>query len=222
MSTSLHDRLNSLRRRLLTVGLGASMGWSMAVCIVLLVLCMWVDLALELTPVLRILCTAVCGVLTVMIIAKLAIAVWRHSRPAALATRLDRSAAAQGQILTGVDLMFSPMMASSSAGGASTLTAGLARIAINRAATLASTIPAPLAVPARPLLQPVIALSCLILALAIIAVSFPRLASTELARFVDPFGDHPPYSRIEIEVTPGNTKVVYSSSIDIRATPHGE
>ena len=36
-------------------------------------------------------------------------------------------------------------------------------------------------------------------------------------RFWDPYGDHPPYSRLRIEVTPGKTEVLYGAQVEIRA-----
>lgn len=219
-NTSLHDRMRSLKRRLLAVGLSASMGWGLAAAILLLLLCMWLDLVLELSPVPRIVCGAACAALGLIMAGGIAASVWRRGAPAAMARRLDRAAAAGGQILAGVDLLLRPMTATT--GGSSALTAGLAQLTVNRAATLAATVPFPTAVPARPILGPLVALASLGLAGAVIVLSVPRLALTQWARFVDPFGDHPPYSRIELDVNPGDTKVVYGGTLDIRATPHGE
>jgi hypothetical protein len=39
-----------------------------------------------------------------------------------------------------------------------------------------------------------------------------------MPRFLDPHGDHPPYSRIRIEVTPGETEVLYGGQVEVRAT----
>jgi hypothetical protein len=36
-------------------------------------------------------------------------------------------------------------------------------------------------------------------------------------RFLDPHGDHPPYSKLRIEVTPGKTEVLYGAQVDVRA-----
>jgi hypothetical protein len=36
-------------------------------------------------------------------------------------------------------------------------------------------------------------------------------------RFLDPYGDHPPYSRLRIEVTPGKTQVLYGGQVEVRA-----
>jgi len=42
-----------------------------------------------------------------------------------------------------------------------------------------------------------------------------------LPRFLDPHGDHPPYSRLKIDVTPGNTEVLYGGECVITATTSG-
>ena len=53
---------------------------------------------------------------------------------------------------------------------------------------------------------------------------FFRIASTEAARFVDPYGDHPPYSftRLEIiEPGPAGTNVLYGKGLLIKAKAYG-
>jgi hypothetical protein len=42
-----------------------------------------------------------------------------------------------------------------------------------------------------------------------------------LPRFLDPYGDHPPYSVLKFEVAPGDTKVPYGGQIEIRARATG-
>jgi hypothetical protein len=41
-------------------------------------------------------------------------------------------------------------------------------------------------------------------------------------RFLDPRGDHPPYSRLKIQVTPKNAEVLYGSQLEIKATARGK
>lgn len=38
-----------------------------------------------------------------------------------------------------------------------------------------------------------------------------------LPRFLDPSGDHPPYSKLRIEVMPGGTEVLYGAQVEVRA-----
>src|SRR5262249_25415040 len=42
-----------------------------------------------------------------------------------------------------------------------------------------------------------------------------------LPRFLDPHGDHPPYSRLKIEVTPKRGEVLYGGQFEIKATASG-
>ena len=103
----------------------------------------------------------------------------------------------------------------------SPLTSGLALLAIKRAGHLAGGIPGSRAVPVKPLGRSFGSLFCLTAALAIAAVCLPRLAWTQWLRFTDPFGDHPPFSRVLYEVEPGDVQVVYGSGLDIRVTTEG-
>ena len=49
----------------------------------------------------------------------------------------------------------------------------------------------------------------------------PVLAQTEWPRSADPFGDHPPYSRTQFQVEPGDTEVRYGDGLDVFVTPTG-
>jgi hypothetical protein len=61
----------------------------------------------------------------------------------------------------------------------------------------------------------------LLAAVAVAGLFLPRVLQTEWLRFSDPFGDHPPYSRVLFHVTPGNQQVVYGTGIDIHVTTEG-
>jgi hypothetical protein len=43
------------------------------------------------------------------------------------------------------------------------------------------------------------------------------LLKAVVPRFLDPSGDHPPYSKLRIEVTPGRTEVLYGAQVEVRA-----
>src|SRR6266850_2471021 len=47
------------------------------------------------------------------------------------------------------------------------------------------------------------------------------LARVVWPRFTDPRGDHPPYSRVHIDVMPGRAEVIYGGQVEIRATAKG-
>ncbi|NLU19256.1 MAG: hypothetical protein GXW89_00970, partial [Phycisphaerae bacterium] len=102
---SLSATLTEVRRRLLAIGLGAGLGWAAVGAVLFLLLWMWLDLALELTPGLRLVAdvgAVVVGGAIVLIAAGWSL---RMGNPLALARRLDAIAGTRGQILTGVDLM---------------------------------------------------------------------------------------------------------------------
>lgn len=42
-----------------------------------------------------------------------------------------------------------------------------------------------------------------------------------LPRFTDPHGDHPPFSRLQFEVTPARSEVLYGNQLEVRATVRG-
>lgn len=47
------------------------------------------------------------------------------------------------------------------------------------------------------------------------------LVHSVLPRFLDPHGDHPPYSRLKIEVAPRGGEVIYGGQLELRATTSG-
>ena len=52
-------------------------------------------------------------------------------------------------------------------------------------------------------------------------ILFSDLFSAVVPRILDPTGDHPPYSRLVLKVSPGNTSVVYGQNIDIHVQARG-
>jgi hypothetical protein len=58
-------------------------------------------------------------------------------------------------------------------------------------------------------------------AVALVVVGFPRMARALWLRFSDPFGDHPPYSAVVLQVEPGDISVIYGQGIEVRASAGG-
>jgi hypothetical protein len=52
-------------------------------------------------------------------------------------------------------------------------------------------------------------------------LAFPDVLRAVLPRFLDPHGDHPPYSRVRITAEPGDTEVLYGGQCEIRARTDG-
>ena len=216
---SLAAQLARVGRRLMLVGASAGVLRGLAAAFAVLILGAWIDLLWDLAPRLRIAVWAIAttgGTLLIgSIVRKTAIA----ARAAPIAKRLDRAAATGGDILTGVDLdgPSAPVQASR----AVELTSGLARLAVDRAARLAAEIPPHRAVTAKPVHRCLALLATLALAIGLLTVCLPRLAWTEWSRFADPFGDVPPFSWTQFEVSPGDTQVLYGSPQEISVLTTG-
>jgi hypothetical protein len=190
----------------------------MAAALLLVLLCVWLDVAIDLPPLPRILSTLLCGVAGLAILFRLGQRAWQESASGVLARRLDRAGAAAGQILSGIDLLLHPVAATAG----SPLTAGLAQLAVQRAGRLAAAVDAQKVIPGRPMFGPLAALAALGVVVLTVSIAFPRLASTQWQRFTDPFGDHPPYTRLLLSVEPGDTRVIYGGSLEVRANPQGD
>jgi len=210
-----HDRVRGVQRRLARLGWARGAAWGIAAALATLILGAWIDLAIELSGPIR------AGVDVTALIALLAvtIALIAGRRRAAtlqgVAARLDELAKARGQIVTGLDLATAPAAAQSP------LTRGLAQIAAGRAAELIRRVELNSAAPLGMLRRPLTAITCIAAFFLVVGAANPRLFATQWMRFTDPFGDHPPYSALQFNVSPGDTSVVYATSLDIHATTWG-
>ena len=217
---SLGRQLRSLRRRSLAIRAGAGLLFSLPVAAVVIVVCVWLDLLWELSPEVRI----TGDVLAVAAaIATLVIVCWRAARSAnraAMARTLDRVGGTGGQILSGFDLECQAGKPDLRLGD--TIGSGLASMAVDRAGQLAGEVAPARAVPLRPLAIAAGYAFAAIAALAIAAVAMPRLVRAEWLRLSDPWGDHPPFSRVQLSLEPKDARVVYGSSLDVFATAAGE
>lgn len=210
--------LDAVRRRVLAVGVAAGTGWALAGIILLVMLFAWADLALDLPPGVRATCVWLSLACGVGLLVRAAFLSLRGSTHRSVARRIDDVTRSGGQILSGVDLLHQFR------GGeavAPTLSGALAAMAVERAAQLAARVRAATAVPGKPLVWPTASLGMLLLTVGILALAAPRLVATQWARFTDPYGDHPPYSRIQFDVQPGDTRIIYGAALDVRATLQG-
>ncbi len=215
MSTQLQQQLMPFRRRTLALGSCTALAWAIAIAAVILLAGMWIDLMTELASPLRLAWSLGVGVAAALVLVAAAGRIRQHAAPRRLAGRIDAAGNTGGQILSGVDLHFSGAVAQE------TLTAQLARIAIARAATLAAAIDPRRAIPLVPLRRPAISLACIAAVALLATLLAPRLIMTQCARFFDPFGDHPPFSRIILRISPGDTRVIYGTPLEIRVDTDG-
>ncbi len=218
--TSLDILLDRVRRRLWCRSAAAGMIWGLAAATVLLLFGAWLDLLWELSPAWRIATLGAAGISGVVSLGTLAAVTLRAAHNAAIARRLDQAGDAGGRILTGWELAQHRY----EVGGveAARLSAGLAMLAGQAAATAARQIPLAKAVPVRPLGRSLAVLAALWTILGILAVGLPGLAWTQWSRFLRPFDDIPPFSLTRFEIAPGNVQVLYGSELEVCATIVGE
>lgn len=214
MAVLLLERLRLLARRMAWVHVAAGLGWGVVTAILLLLFAVWLDLLWDLAPALR---TAadILGVAALTLLAPLAgwLALQR-GRPALLALRLDDVAQARGQIRAAVDLALAEKPISR-------LSAGLATMAIEQANRLSLEVAPKQVVRLRPVGNAWATGCALALVVGAVGWGMPRLVEAEWLRFSDPFGDHPPYSRLVYHVHPGDVTVGYGDSVEVRVTTEG-
>ena len=63
--------------------------------------------------------------------------------------------------------------------------------------------------------------ACVFLVWVALFLAGNEMIRAVLPRFLDVPGDHPPYSRLKIQVAPGRAEVLYGSQVEVRATTSG-
>lgn len=208
----LLGKLYVLRQRFLLLSLSAIVAITAVSIFLLMLVCAWLDVLVDLSPFLRIVILISAGVLAVYLFARLG---WKGlclATPAYLARRVDTASANAGQVLSGVDLLINTQDRRNA------VTHGLIEIAIQRANRVCGNTPRSEVVPLREFRRPGYAVSAVAIGLMFTGFAMPRLLSTEWLRFMDPYGDHPPFSRVEFNVDPGDTRIVYGGHADITAS----
>jgi hypothetical protein len=216
MSSSFDSTLSSLKRRMLLLGGALGASWGAVIAAASVLVAVWVDLLWELSPETRILSVAAAAMAGAMVVATCISRAAAASRAPVIARRLDEVGATGGEILSGLELS-----SFSGSGSSALLSQGLAEIAVRRAAEVASRIPADVAASIQPLKKAVLAALAIAAGLTVLTMTASRLAATEWLRFSDPFGDHPPYSRTQLLVEPGDARVRYGDGLNVVATVEG-
>src|SRR5438477_4621919 len=129
--STLHHRLDELKRRLLALATAGGAALSVFAGLALLLACMWLDLMVDLPPQLRRVAVIVCAVAAAVMFARAIFIAVRSAAGNRLAGSLDRAAGAGGQIISAVDLL------GSDGGEWSPISKGLADIAVDRADAIA-------------------------------------------------------------------------------------
>ena len=215
-SSTFEQTFQTLKRRVLAIGGATGATWGGCATIGMLLASVWLDLVWELSAAARVIAflAALSAGLT-LLVCFVAIAI-RRVQPAMLAKQLDDTATTGGEIISGFELR-----SGVSTTQAGSLTPALAELAVLKASQLASQVPLAAAAPSRPVRRAALGFGTLSLGVVLIAAMAPRLAGTEWLRFADPFGDHPPFSSIDLRVEPGDTQVRYGDSLDVFVTASG-
>ncbi len=208
----LQLRLRTVGRRLFAVRTLGSLGWAVISAFVLVLVAVWLDLLWELPAGMRITTVIAAPTLGLALLGHAAWQTRRRGTPDAVAQQLDDVSNAGGRIRTGVDLL---------AARGSSLSDGLAVLAVADASALASRVPAARVAPLRLVMKPFLALAAFAVIIGGACAAFPRLAAAEWNRFLHPFGDEAPFSRVVFHVEPGDTQVIYGQPLDVRATVEG-
>lgn len=213
-ASSFASTFESLKHRLLAIGSAMGLAWGACAAIGVAGAAVWLDLVWELPPAARVaaigISIAIGLLLAVRILASL------RTTDVLLARRLDETGQTGGQIVSGLDLDLSR-----ASGGTSTLTTGLAELAVQRATSLAAQIPQALAVPVKPARQALAAVGIMVLVAGLLFVIAPKLVAAEWRRFINPYGDHPPFSYTTFQIEPGDTRVLYGDRMDVAVTTSG-
>ncbi len=214
----LAAQLTRIQRRWLTVrGLRAVLV-GLLVTVSVLLAAGWLDLMFELPAYARTAAVVVAGALGVASLALVFIRGVRGATARGLALRMDQAGGTGGEILSGVDL---DDHLAHQAATERDLPSRLAELSIRRAGQQGQRIDPAEAVSARPVwraARPLLALGALLGLLTLVA---PELVGTQLARLFDPNDDLPPFTRLVLEVEPGDVDVIYGQELDIRVTATG-
>lgn len=213
-NTELIERLRRLARRQLAVGFATAFAWSVGAVIACLLVGVWLDVVFDFSARLRIGTMLVASAAGFMTCVVLIAATWRSCRTSRLARRIDEAGATRGRIRAAVDLVDRGRFVSA-------VSRGMAALAVEQAVELARRVRASAVVPMRPLTTAWATLALTVLVLGgIVAAAWP-IARVQWLRFTDPFGDHPPYSRVAFAVEPGNARVIFGASQEIRVETIG-
>ncbi len=210
----LNARLGELRKRTLNVGWGKAAARAGTIILVAMMVFIWADAAVDLPPELRISASVIAASAGLIGLAWVLRDTFRALNRSMLARRLDAHLAAAGQIVTGVDLMDDGTVRMG-------LGAGLAEMAVRRASDRAAQVTSREIVSNRPAMVSASMLTAVCVIAIAIAIMLPGLAKTEFLRFADPYGDHPPYSRLVLHVEPGNASVIYGDGLDVTVRTEG-
>ncbi|MEQ9407358.1 MAG: hypothetical protein RIK87_06505 [Fuerstiella sp.] len=215
----LSIRLTDLRRMRMLVGSVSGLLKAALAFLGTLLVWVWMDLVLDLSPELRLTAWLTAFGMLVILFVRTYRRTFAAARDRHLAQELDAAAGTGGEIRSGLDL--SDMGRGDAAPDSSELSAQLARIAVRRASVLVHEVPDQNVAPLTPAFNSAAALGGFLVVLLIAILIGPRMAWTEVKRFFNPYGDHPPYSQYAFSITTDRSEVLYGEDLQIEATVGG-
>lgn len=215
---TLRRQAGYVRQRVLMLGTWLGLVSAVLVIVGLIVAAGWIDLMFELPPEARIAALVAAGVGGVIGLAVWIASAARKCSTRAIAERMDNASESGGEILSGIDL---DRQLHSGTPLASGMTTRLAELGVRRAAERSETVPMSRAVPMGAAWKATGLLAMVALLLGLFAALAPNLFATQLARLFSPYADVPPFTRLVLEVEPGNTSVIYGQGLDIQVTATG-
>jgi hypothetical protein len=212
----LQTQLQLVRERRRRLGRFAGLCWGSAASVSLIAVLSLADLTWDLPAAVRLLTPVLAVVILVLMVIGASRRERHRSSDRRIAYRLDNLAAARGEIVAGFDM--SQVLA---VRGTIPITHGLAEIAVRAATDAASAVPHVVAAPAQSVRTALKTLSAIGLVLLLIALANPRRTWIECLRFLDPLGDHPPYSATILNLQPGDARIRYGDPLEVRVETEG-
>ena len=220
--SGLSDALQNIRKRMLSVGAIAAVGWVILAVIVVLLVAVWLDLLWELPSGARTGASIVAAVVGLVLLLGFAWSLLRNSGKRRLAERLDKVGGTGGEITSGLELadgdgstFATGNRTSAAAKSELELRHGLAQIAVEKAGVRAAAVDPAVAVPTGPIKTVALALGGILLLVGVIGFAMPKLAKTQWTRFASPSVDVPAFTTIEFDVSPGDVEIKHGQPIDV-------
>jgi len=214
---SIVRTLDKFEQRLKIIGYSNAVVWGGVTFLLILLSWMWLDVLLDLPPLLRLLAWLCAFAGSGWTLVKMLVAIRHQSNQPQLADRLDEVAKTGGQIRSGYDLWSWKRKHKD----ANEITLSLAELAVQSASRTAARVSEEEAYPAKPLIKSVLSFFGLFCLIFIVVLIVPRMAMTEVTRFFIPYGDQPAWSQYHFVVSPEDTEVIYSEDLEFEVEVYG-
>lgn len=214
---SIVRTLDKFEQRLKIIGYSNAVVWGAFSFLLILLAWMWLDVLLDLPPLLRLFAWLSAFAGTGYLTIKMLMTIRHQADQSQLAERLDVVAKTGGQIRSGYDLWSWKRKHKD----ANAITLSLAELAVQSASRTAARVSEEEAYPAKPLIKSLLSMTGLLCFVFIVVLIVPRMAKTEVTRFFLPYGDQPAWSQYHFVVSPEDTEVIYSEDLEFEVEVYG-